>query len=550
MNIQRQTKLPLTKQLQIEDFVKHNKVDILHIQEIEICEESFCDCNFLSESFNILSNNSENGYGTASLIRADLEYTNVKFDTAGRAIVFDIGETSFGNFYAHSGTDNISRSNRENYFSEIIPSLLVSCKTSGCMGGDLNSITDKIDATTHPVAKMSPSFKRLSHTFNWKDSYRHLHPSDRQYSRYFENTRGEGATRIDRCYHYGDIKINYASYEPLAFSDHHAHIVNITFPTQFNRLSCPRGNYTFRIKAEVVNDSMFQGRLKEALLGWLNIKSFGLDVLVWWENIVKPGIKKLAQTRSREMLKQSKGELNLFRLRQIYLNRKLSLGETWRLAELKKIHLQIEEWYSKECNKIKYQSQVAEHLVDEKVRVYHHELHKRRTRKTSILKLQTSTGMIEGHTACAEFLERTVENLLLNPVNLNPLAQAALLENVEIVFTEDDNIKLLAEPTRQEVIDTLSESNLHAAPGTDGLTSHFYHKCFNIIGDSLTEVVTAVFNGSKPTLSQRTSNMVFGCKPNKSKSHKPEDKRRISLLNSDFKIISKTQLLEHSLPFN
>ena len=146
--------------------------------------------------------------------------------------------------------------------------------------------------------------------------------------------------------------------------------------------------------------------------------------------------------------------------------------------------------------------------------------------------------MIEGHTACAEFLERTVENLLLNPVNLNPLAQAALLENVEIVFTEDDNIKLLAEPTRQEVIDTLSESNLHAAPGTDGLTSYFYHKCFNIIGDSLTEVVTAVFNGSKPTLSQRTSKMVFGCKPNKNQSLKPEDKRRISLLNSDFKIIS------------
>ena len=27
MNIQRQTKLPLTKQLQIEDFVKENKVD-------------------------------------------------------------------------------------------------------------------------------------------------------------------------------------------------------------------------------------------------------------------------------------------------------------------------------------------------------------------------------------------------------------------------------------------------------------------------------------------------------------------------------------------
>ena len=32
--------------------------------------------------------------------------------------------------------------------------------------------------------------------------------------------------------------------------------------------------------------------------------------------------------------------------------------------------------------------------------------------------------------------------------------------------------------------------------------------------------------------------MVFGCKPNKSKSLKPTDKRCISLLNSDFKTIS------------
>ena len=74
MNIQRQTKLPLSKQLQIEDFVKYNKIDILHIQEIEICEETSCDCNFISESFNILSNNSKNGYGPASLIRADREF--------------------------------------------------------------------------------------------------------------------------------------------------------------------------------------------------------------------------------------------------------------------------------------------------------------------------------------------------------------------------------------------------------------------------------------------------------------------------------------------
>ena len=538
MNIQGQTKLPLIKQVQIEDFVKQNKIDILHMQEIEICDETFFECNFLSSSFNILSNNSNNGYGTASLIRADLEVTNVKFDTSGRAIVFNIGETVFGNFYGHSGTDNISRTNRENFFSETIPSLLTNCGYSGCMGGDLNSIIDKMDATAHPAAKHSQSFKRLSQTFNWKDSYRCLYPSDKQFSRYYGNSRGEGATRIDRCYHYGDININSASYEPLAFSDHHAHIVNITLPNPFSRLVCPKGDYSFRIKAEVVNDGFFQDRLREAMIGWQHIKSFGLDILVWWENIVKPGVKKLAQQRSREMTKQMRWELNLLRLRQTYLNRKLSLGHTWRLPELKKVHMQIEEWYTRECSKIKYQSQAAEHQTDEKVRVYHHDLHRKRLKKTSILKLETSSGLLEGHSACAEHLEQMVEDLLHKPVQLNQVAQEALLAEVDTVYTEDDNLKLLARPTKTEVLETLSESNLHAAPGTDGLTNYFYKQCFDIVGVSLVEVVTAVSTGSKPTLSQRTSKMVFGCKPKKSKSLKPSDKRRISLLNCDFKTIS------------
>ena len=50
-----------------------------------------------------------------------------------------------------------------------------------------------------------------------------------------------------------------------------------------------------------------------------------------------------------------------------------------------------------------------------------------------------------------------------------------------------------------------------------------------------TEVIQAIFQGNKPTVSQRTSLMVFGSKPKKLGSLKPGDKRRISLLNRDFK---------------
>ena len=93
------------------------------------------------------------------------------------------------------------------------------------------------------------------------------------------------------------------------------------------------------------------------------------------------------------------------------------MGHTWRLPELKKVHMQIEEWYTKECSKIKYQSQAAEHQTDEKVRGYHHDLHRKRLKKTSILKLETSSGLLEGHSACAEHLEQMVEDLLYKPAH-------------------------------------------------------------------------------------------------------------------------------------
>ena len=228
---------------------------------------------------------------------------------------------------------------------------------------------------------MSPSFKRLVQTFQWKDSFRQLHPTSEQYSRYYGINRGEGASRIDRCYHYGEINIQSASYLPLAFSDHHAHIVKIILPDPFAKLTCPISDYSFRIKTEVVNDLMFKESLRSAMQGWKNIKSFGLDTLIWWENIVRPGIKKLAKQRGRELIRQMREELNVLRLRQGYLNRKIMQGETWQLTELKTVHLKIDKWYDTESNKIKYQSQANEYNTEEKDRVYHHDLHRKRMKK-------------------------------------------------------------------------------------------------------------------------------------------------------------------------
>ena len=110
-------------------------------------------------SFNIYSNNAINKYGTASFVKNDFRVENIKMDTEGRALIFDINKTTFGNIYLHSGTDAVARGNRERFCSEIIPQLLVNRQDYGSIGGDWNDITDKKDCTKNPDSKMSPCLK-------------------------------------------------------------------------------------------------------------------------------------------------------------------------------------------------------------------------------------------------------------------------------------------------------------------------------------------------------------------------------------------------------
>ena len=94
------------------------------------------------------------------------------------------------------------------------------------IGGDFNCILDKEDCTRYRDSKMSPSLKRLVRTFSLKDSFRTIHPEVKTYSRFYERN-GEGASRIDRSYNWGNIRVLEASYIAVAFSDHLGYVVKI-----------------------------------------------------------------------------------------------------------------------------------------------------------------------------------------------------------------------------------------------------------------------------------------------------------------------------------
>ena len=68
INLRAQSGFGSPKQAQVEHFVKLEKFDILHLQEAQILEDTFENCNYITSNYSIITNNARNAYGTASLI--------------------------------------------------------------------------------------------------------------------------------------------------------------------------------------------------------------------------------------------------------------------------------------------------------------------------------------------------------------------------------------------------------------------------------------------------------------------------------------------------
>ena len=544
MNVRGQTGLDINKELQIEKFLKSFKIDILMCQETHITSESFKSCDFISRNYEVISNNASNQYGTCCLIKNCFQTENVKCDTDGRVICFDIQNATFCNVYLPSGSDSSIRESREHFSASTIPNMLVNKKESGCAGGDWNCIISEKDATSNAPQKISPSLKHLVAALKWKDSYRVLHPKGLEYSRYYDhNSRGVfGATRLDRQYTWGQLIPLEVRHVSVAFSDHLSLIVKLSVPEKISSTISPTYRSLFKANPSVVKDELFNARLSESMILWNEIKQSAgdsIDIVSWWELIVKPGIKKLLINRGKEINQQKKGRLNLLLIRQAYLVSKMHNGGLHKLRELTEVKSEINSWYIQEAEKVRLQSRCEEIDSPEDTRVYHHELHKKQIKNSSILKLETELGTLHGHADCATYLEDKVKEILVNPPDLCSDSQEELLKSVKSVFTDAVNLLLDRVPTKEEVKNSLWSSKLHAAPGTDGLTNFLYKHCWDILGQSISEVVKAIHLGLSPSLSQRTSLMVYGAKANKPpNSTDPKHKRRISLLNSDFKIMS------------
>merc|ERR1712173_310668 len=175
----------------------------------------------------------------------------------------------------------------------------------------------------------------------------------------------------------------------------------------------------------------------------------------------------------------------------------------------------------------------------EKTLIFHHEQLKKSRKRASILKLTNQEGiLVEGHRNCASVLQEEARVLLDNPSILDSKAQEELLSFVDVVFTEADNKFLDMPISDEDVKASLVSANRNSSPGSDGLTYLTYLACWDSLGHHLSEVLREIVTSGKLPESMKNSFLVFSPKINKENSTRIKDKRKLSLLQTDFKILS------------
>ena len=89
-----------------------------------------------------------------------------------------------------------------------------------------------------------------------------------------------------------------------------------------------------------------------------------------------------------------------------------------------------------------------------------------------------------------------------------------------------------------ELKDDIKQLNRKASPGVNGIPSTLYEKHVDVFAPHMLELFNSIVRGQEiPTETIRTGTVTFLSKPKKANSIKLFDKRKISVLGTDFKCL-------------
>ena len=377
-----------TKQIQLIDFMKQNRIDILLLQEHNLKDSDSIGRELKDNYFISINNAICNKGGTAILINRYLPYTIISEEKSADSRILSMKLKIYNQFlhivnvYAHAGNRS---SERDILFKNELIFYLRNNLQNTFIGGDWNCVLSERD-TSSENTMVSKSLLHVVRNFSLKDVWFAKNKSC-EYT-YFRNNYG---SRIDRAY-VKDLFSNITDVKTLNvyFSDH------MCVKTVFDFKDMPKKGFGhWKLNTQLLEDEGIKNSFK---LEWrkycLNIK-FYKDINSWWDTYAKKEIKFFFIKKGKELAKKKYGLIQFLEedLNQLY--NEMNTNGNIQYNEIKRLKDRIDELKSEILEGVKIRCRLKEQMEGERVSSF---LMKEQTGvnpRKLITSIKTEEGIVE-----------------------------------------------------------------------------------------------------------------------------------------------------------
>ena len=514
----------------LRDFIKRRNViqwlklfrfDIVLLQETYLKSADFVYCKSIWDGpvfYSPAASNHSCGVAIACSRSLPCTYTQIRHDSNGRCIsvLCTFQNTSFRlcNIYAPCIPKE-----RIRFFNELY--LYTRGNIPIILGGDFNCIMSSVDRSGD--SSNTSSFvgrKELSlfiESFHLIDSWSLFFPAE---SGHTWRHAGKGlSSRLDRIYVSRDFVIEKSSILKFVFSDHDVVNTVIGFQSRSNIRNVNIGKGYWKCNISILHDLDFINELIAHYKLWSTLKPGFNSVIDWWDDI-KGRIKKMIISHSVRIANQRRDRLVVLQNRCVVSNR----------AEIVKL-LNIQG----EGARIRARCRIIDE--GEKPTSFFYKQERTRGDSKVIDSVYNREGrVVSDQGGIMDVFHSFYSDLFSESDTCGP-DQDVFINSIDKCISPDDRILLESPIELLELKEALSTMAPNKSPGIDGLPCEFYTLFFDLVSEDLLAVYNDAFMKGCLSETQRTG--LITLLPKKGDLLDPRNRRPISLLTIDYKILAK-----------
>lgn len=425
---------------------------------------------------------------------------------------------------------------RKSFFENLHEFFIPAGSTIIC--GDFNGYVSDLDkfGGNISICRAISDFKEHFHLI---DIWRKQHPKSREFTWF--NSDFSIASRLDKFYVSSDLVqfISSSSIRPCCFSDHD--LVDLVIDlSQFS----PQGPGLWKFNNSLLADADFCDHLSSRISDLANCISRFSSLKNWWE-FLKLSLKE----ECINFAKQKRTELNREKVtltnRLILCKQLLIQGDASVSAEIIALEARLFALFSLEIDGVKTRSRARWIEEGEKPTRYFFRLERERIEKNRVISMHDSNGNEVTSRADLDRVHVEFYTQLFSEEPVDMACQQHLFFQLNTKLTPDESFSCDGPISLEELAESVKSLSPNKSPGPDGFTLEFYLKFWHLLAPLLCRLYNFCFTEECLPESLQTSvtRLIF-----KKRGDVKDLKnwRPISLLNTDYKILSKVITLRLS----